>query len=275
MDQRERIRALFDVLADSYDDVGVDYFQPIAHGLVDEVSPQPGERALDVGCGRGAALVPLARRVQPGGSVTGIDLSPGMLESCRAVVAAAGVEADLRVDDAMAPRLPASSYDVVVSSLVLFFLPDPSAALRAWRDLLVPGGRLGVSTFGDYSTRWEAVEQVFDPYIPPAMRDPRTTGEQGPFATDEGVAGLLREAGYDEVRTARVTLPVRFADKEQWRDWSRSVGLRAVWDAMSADEQEQVTARAYEALEQTRDDAGRIGFDQDVRYTLGRRPADD
>lgn len=272
MDQRERIRGLFDRVADSYDNVGVDYFRPIGRGLVDEISPQPGERVLDVGCGRGAALVPLARRVVPGGGVIGIDLSPGMVEACRAAVAAAGLDADVRVGDAMSPELPAGSFDVVTSSLVIFFLPDPAAALRAWRDLLVPGGRIGISTFGDYSAHWHAVEDVFNPYIPPEMRDPRTTGTQGPFATDEGVEGLLRDAGYADVRTARVRLPVRFADKDQWHDWSWSVGLRAVWEAIPDDERDAVRKRAYDALEQTRDADGRMGFDQDVRYTIGRRP---
>ena len=55
--QRETLRSLFDAVADSYDQVGVDFFQPIADGLVTELDPQPGERALDLGCWRGAALL--------------------------------------------------------------------------------------------------------------------------------------------------------------------------------------------------------------------------
>jgi ubiquinone/menaquinone biosynthesis C-methylase UbiE len=272
MDPRERIRALFDRVAPTYDDVGVDYFQPIADGLVAELEPKRGERALDVGCGRGAALVRLAEAVQPDGRVIGIDLSPGMVDACRAVVADTGLDADVRVGDATAPDLPAETFDVVSSSLVLFFLPDPVAALRVWRDLLVPGGRIGVSTFGDYSPHWKAVEAVFDPYIPEEMRDPRTTGKQGPFASDEGVEGMLREAGYVDVRTVRRTMPVRFVDKDQWHDWTWSVGLRAVWEVIPEVERDAVRERAYTALDGTVDAGGRIGFDQDVRYTIGRRP---
>src|SRR5689334_11165547 len=66
--QRETLRSLFDAVADSYDQVGVDFFQPIAAGLVAELDPQPGERALDLGCGRGAALLPIARAVGSAGS---------------------------------------------------------------------------------------------------------------------------------------------------------------------------------------------------------------
>ena len=51
MDQRERIAALFDRVADTYDRVGVDLFQPIAARLVEEVAPMVGERVVDIGCG--------------------------------------------------------------------------------------------------------------------------------------------------------------------------------------------------------------------------------
>lgn len=271
MDPRDRIRALFDRVATTYDAVGVDYFQPIARDLVDALDPQPGERVLDIGCGAGAALIPLARRVAPGGTATGIDLSPEMVERCRQAVRDAGASAEVLVGDAMEPALPPASYDLLSSSLVVFFLPDPPAALRAWCDLLVNGGRLGISTFGDYSPHWKAVEDVFNPYIPPEMRDPRTTGKQGPFATDEGVEQLLRDAGYTDVRTLRTSFEVRFADATQWHDWSWSVGLRAVWEAIPDDIRGDVRDRAYAALEQTRDADGRMGFDQEVRYTLGRR----
>jgi SAM-dependent methyltransferase len=271
MDPRERIKSLFNLVAPDYDNVGVDYFKPIAEGLVEQLQPRNGEGALDIGCGRGAALIPLGRAVLPDGDVTGIDLSPGMVDVCRKVAADAGVDADIKVGDAMDPELPKASYDVVTSSLVIFFLPDPAAALATWRELLVDGGRLGISTFGAYSDRWEAVESVFNPYIPPEMRDPRTTGKKGPFESDEGVEQLFRDAGYTDVRTARSQFEVRFADKDQWYDWSRSVGLRAVWEGIPEDQRDSVRAQAYEALEQTRDADGRIGFDQDVRYTLGRR----
>lgn len=67
MDERERMSALFDRVADTYDRVGVDLFQPIAARLVEEVAPMVGERAVDIGCGRGAALLPLASAVGPSG----------------------------------------------------------------------------------------------------------------------------------------------------------------------------------------------------------------
>src|SRR3954453_8437697 len=85
-----RVAALFDRSADTYDDVGVEWFRPIARGLVDELAPQAGGGVLDVGCGRGGATAPLARAgpataplaraVGASGHVLGIDLSARMVE---------------------------------------------------------------------------------------------------------------------------------------------------------------------------------------------------
>jgi ubiquinone/menaquinone biosynthesis C-methylase UbiE len=161
-----RIARLFDALAGSYDQVGVDFFQPIADGLLEVLPPQPGQRWLDVGCGRGAVLVPAARGVAPEGSVAGIDVSAAMVEQCRDVARAAGLtNVEVSVDDASAPAV-AGPFDVVASSLVVFFLPDPLVALRSWRPLLRPGGRVGVTTFGRPDPRWDAVDELFAPYLP-------------------------------------------------------------------------------------------------------------
>jgi ubiquinone/menaquinone biosynthesis C-methylase UbiE len=207
VDQQARVAGLFDRLASTYDSLGVGFFRPIAAGLLAEVAPSPGERALDIGCGRGAVLFSLADAVGPAGSVTGIDVSPAMIEATAADAAKAGLTVDLRVGDAMNPDLPAASFDLVTSSLVLFFLPDPLAALRRWRVLLAPGGRIGVTTFGPYSERWrDQVDNVLRAFAPDGVADPRTTGQQGPFASDEGMEKLLSAAGFDDVRTVTATV---------------------------------------------------------------------
>ncbi|MGY1709188.1 class I SAM-dependent methyltransferase [Geodermatophilus sp. SYSU D00758] len=271
MDQRAALAGVFDRAAPTYDRVGVELFGPIAERLVEELAPQPGERVLDVGCGRGAVLLRAADRVGPTGVADGVDLAPGMVAAAREEARAAGLEVSVWVGDAADPAPGSGPYDVVASSLVLFFLPDPAAALRAWRTLLVDGGRLGVTTFGGYGEAWGDVDAVFTPYLPPQARDARTTGRTGPFASDAGVAELVRGAGFADVRTAHLTVPVRFADEEHWHTWSWSVGQRGFWERVPEAERDGVRAQAYAALQRCRDTEGRIGFDQDVRVTLARR----
>ena len=275
-DQRPMLRNVFDGAADTYDAVGVSFFQPIADHLVSLLAPRPGERALDIGCGRGAVLFPVARAVgtgSAGGRVVGIDLSPRMIEATARDVAAAGLDIDVRVDDAQEPSLDAASFDLIAASLVLFFLPDPAAALVAWRELLVDGGRLGISTFGELSPTWHEVDAVFAPYLPPAMADPRTQAASSPFGSDAGMEALFTGAWFAEVRTASITVPVRFDDGEQWHRWTWSQGQRRMWEFVPESERAAVRAAASERLEATRDADGRIGFDQGVRYTFGTRSA--
>lgn len=268
-----RVAAVFDRVADTYDSVGVPWFGPIAEHLVAQASPARGERALDLGTGRGAALWPLAAAVGAEGRVTGLDLSVGMIEATRRDVAARGLATvELIVADAGTPDLPSASFDLAVASLVLFFLPDPPAALRAWLDLLTPGGRLAVSTFGPRDDAWEQLDDVFTPFLPPQLLDARTSGTRGPFAHDAGVEELLAAAGFCDVRTTHVRQTVSFVDVEQWREWSWSHGQRTHWDAVPDDRRGDVLASAAPRLAAARDDAGRFTLGQDVRLTVGARP---
>lgn len=265
--------ATFDRVADTYDSVGVPWFTPIAQHLVTELAPAPGERVLDVGSGRGAATFPIAEAVGPAGQVTAIDLAAGMVEALRADVAARHL-AHVRVVqlDAVAPDLEPDRFDAAAASLVLFFLPDPVAALRNWHDLLLPGGRVGVSTFGAQDEAWRAVDEVFLPYLPQQLLDARTSGRSGPFGSDEGVESMLSTAGFTDLRTVRRSVSVRFGDVAQWQRWTMSHGQRTHWDAVPPQARAGVLAAATRVLEASRDADGMIALGQDVRYTLGRRP---
>jgi ubiquinone/menaquinone biosynthesis C-methylase UbiE len=68
-----RVAALFDELARTYGSVGVPWFDAVAAHLVEAVAPRPGKQVLDLGCGRGAALVPPARGVGPR-AAAGVDV---------------------------------------------------------------------------------------------------------------------------------------------------------------------------------------------------------
>src|SRR3954471_2095170 len=153
MTEPSAIVRIFDEASESYDNVGVDFIRPIAAELVRAVDPRPGERVLDAGCGTGAVLVPVAEAVGPSGHVTGIDLAPGMVARSRAAATGLG-QVHVELGDAQQPAYPDGSFDVVTSGLVLFFLPDPPAALVAYRRLLRRSGRLAFSCFAQHDPRY-------------------------------------------------------------------------------------------------------------------------
>jgi ubiquinone/menaquinone biosynthesis C-methylase UbiE len=267
-----RVRAIFEAVADDYDQSGVPFFVPTAEGLVDTLHPAPGERALDIGCGRGAVAILLARAVLPSGTLDAIDVSPAMVEHTKALLRGEGLDARVQVMDATDPQLPPASFDLVASSLVLFFLPDPPAALARWVTLLAPGGRIGLTTFGDEHPVWTQLDDLFRPWVPPGMLDPKVVGPDAPFATDAGMERLLRDAGATDVRTVTVRLDVPWGDVDGWKAFSMSTGQRAMWASVPAEEREALLVRAGEILDAARDDTGRVVIWQDMRYTIGTAP---
>lgn len=120
--------------------------------LLDGLSLRGDERAVDLGCGRGAVLIALARRL-PRGAVTGVDLwraedqSGNREDVTRANCEAEGVtdRVTLRTADMRALPLADASASLVVSSLAIHNVPDAEgrekAVDEAWR-VLAPGGRV-------------------------------------------------------------------------------------------------------------------------------------
>ncbi|MCA0328710.1 MAG: class I SAM-dependent methyltransferase [Actinobacteria bacterium] len=274
-EQARQIGRLFDTLAPEYDSVGVEFFGPIASSLVTALAPRAGERWLDMGCGRGAVLLRAAPVLGDRGLAVGTDISAGMLEACHDAVHRAGLtNVALHQDDAQAPSLPAvpGGFHAIASSAVVFFLPDPAAALSAWLPLAAPGGRLGITTFAELDPRWQALDRLFDPYLPVDMLDARTTGAAGPFASDDGVEELVAGAGWAEVRTVSDEVEVRFASPEHWRRFSMSTGQRRMWALVPDDERQSVVDRAFAQLSADSAADGSTTYWQRFRHTLAVRP---
>jgi ubiquinone/menaquinone biosynthesis C-methylase UbiE len=222
---------------------------------------------LDLGCGRGAVTALLPDAVAPDGTVTALDLSGAMVEHTRALVPSAHVVKG----DAARPDLGGATYDALTASLVLFFLPEPVAVAARWLDLLAPGGRLGLTTFGAQNDLWRNVDALFKPYLPPQLRDPRVVGPDSPFATDERLEALLREAGATSVETRVEELTFRVAGPEQWLAFSLGTGQRAIWGAVPPEERVRIYDEAAEMLRDSRDVDGTSELGQRVRYTVARR----
>lgn len=99
--------------------------------------PGGASDVLDLGCGTGSLSLLAAEQ---GHRVTGVDLSPAMVELARAKLA--GRDAVFLVGDAAHPPVGEQRFDVVLGRHVLWALPDPGRVLRRWWELLRPGGRL-------------------------------------------------------------------------------------------------------------------------------------
>lgn len=106
-------------------------------GLLREYVPARSS-VLDLGCGTGSLAVLLAEQ---GHLVTGVDLSPRMLESAQDKAVRHGTDVTFILGDASEPPV-AGPFDVVLARHVVWALPDPSGALDRWATLLAGHGRL-------------------------------------------------------------------------------------------------------------------------------------
>jgi ubiquinone/menaquinone biosynthesis C-methylase UbiE len=109
---------------------------------------QPGEKVLEIGCGTGDAIVPLARAAGPEGMACGIDISGDMLRVAASRAARAELPNPPRLVTCDATSLPLRdrSFDAIFMSFVLelFDTPEIPVVLGECRRVLKPGGRLCV-----------------------------------------------------------------------------------------------------------------------------------
>ena len=107
-----------------------------------------GADVLDVACGTGVVARTAHGLVGPTGSVTGLDIGPGML------TVAEQIEPGVRWVEGDAGRLPFDDdeFDAVVSQFGLMFFPDRAQAIRQMLRCVRPGGRVVVAV-------WDALER--------------------------------------------------------------------------------------------------------------------
>lgn len=198
----------FQVAAEAYGEFMGRYSEPLAGLFADWVEASPGRRALDVGCGPGALTALLAQRLGDD-AVNAIDPSPPF------VAALAHRLPGVQVEQATAEHLPFAdaTFDLVVASLVVHFMPDPVEGLREMARVARPGGRVAATVWdhgthrGPLTAFWEAVQDL----------DPDRTGAShvGGVCPDR-LLEHFEAAGFANAETDELAVTVPYASFEQW-----------------------------------------------------------
>jgi SAM-dependent methyltransferase len=116
----------------------------VAPSLVTFSRIKQNDKVLDVGCGTGVVAITAARL---GAKVSGLDLSPKLIEQAHKNIILANVEIDLKEGDVESLPYPDASFDAVLSQFGHMFAPRPQIAIKEMLRVLKPGGTIAFSTW--------------------------------------------------------------------------------------------------------------------------------
>ena len=228
--------------------------------LVARLAPGRGERWLDVGTGTGAVALRAARaRAQ----VTGIDLSPVMVDTARRLAGEQGLGIRFEVGDAECLHYEDATFDVVASALGVFLAPDHGAAARELARVCRTGGRLGLIA-------WRAdpeAERMHAPFWP--AREPGV-GDRRDWGREEYVTKLLGHDFELEFEEGELQLTAG-SGEEVWRLFTSYDGAaKAQVDSLDPRRAKEYR-RAYIAYHERHRTNDRISLPRRYLLTLGRR----
>lgn len=201
-------RVGFNVGAEAYDRFMGRFSEPLAVLFADFAGVEPGQRALDVGCGPGGLTAQLVERLGAD-AVSAVDPSASFVAAARVRLP------DVNVRSASAEELPFPdrSFDATLAQLLVHFMTDPVAGLSEMARVTRPGGVIAACVWdhakggGPLSIFWRAVHEI----------DPHASDESQLAGSSEGhLAELRQAAGLTDVESSTLTVTVRFATFDDW-----------------------------------------------------------
>lgn len=235
------------------------------HELVlERLEPQPDERWLDLACGTGA-VAELA--VRAGAAVTGLDLSPGLIETARQRAEEESLEIDYRVGDCERLELEDASFDIASSTCGIMFTPDHEASARELARVVRTGGRIGLANW----TPEGGLGQMFKMMAPFAPPPPAGAGSPFDWGREEHVRELL--GGAFELAIEEHVSTLRLPSGEDyWQLFVTNYGpTKAIWVALDEERREEFHRTWVEFFESRYGENGGVAHPREYLLVLGTR----
>ncbi|HEX5225725.1 MAG TPA: methyltransferase domain-containing protein [Solirubrobacteraceae bacterium] len=220
---------------------------PVAHWLVEAISPQPGQTVLELAAGLGETGMLAAELVAPAGRVIVSDQSAGMLDGARRRAEALGLDnVEFEVLGAEWIDLPLASVDAVLCRWGYMLMADPGAALSETRRVLRPSGRVALAV-------WDALEHNPWARLPTlALSEngiaggPGSGDRPGPFTLGDRalLRSLIEDAGFTEPHIEDIALMRRHESFDELWEFQLDVSQAFHEAVMSLTEPEIAAVRA-------------------------------
>lgn len=218
-------------------------FMPIAARVVDSAAVGQDDTVLDVACGTGNVALTASQR---GADVTGVDITPAMLEDARERAAIIDADVDWQEGDAAALPFDDDAFDVTLSCLGHMFVPDADAAGSELVRVTRPGGRIAYTSWTPTSGI-AAMMRVLGEYVPP---EPEPSPPPVLWGDPETVRERFNDRVVDlEFETATVRYPA-LSPADFWHAMtSDSGGIMLAVDAVPEAKREAMHEAMIAALE--------------------------
>jgi SAM-dependent methyltransferase len=146
-----------------------DELRPQSAELLGRIGLEPGQSAIDLGCGPSGILDQLSAAVSPGGRVVGLDSDPAHAAQAGQYAIAAGLaNVEVITADARRTGLPSGSFDLVHARTLLVNIPDPAEVVAEMVRLARPGGWVaGLEPDAEYALchpplpAWDRLREIF------------------------------------------------------------------------------------------------------------------
>jgi SAM-dependent methyltransferase len=188
----------------------------LAGAAFDLLSPQPGERILDLGCGDGAVTKKIS---EAGADVLGVDASEDLVRATRNLGVSACVVNGHHLEFDQ-------EFDAVFSNAALHWMRDPDAVIAGVRRALKPGGRF-VAEFGGGENVAKIIAAIDEELS--ARGKPGLTGNPWYFPSSESYGALLEKGGFRVDQIGLIDRPTRLpGDVGGWLDTFAESFLRVI-----------------------------------------------
>lgn len=253
--------------ARAYEDLHVNaLFRQWAEPVLSAAEVSEGDRVLDVACGTGILARTARERVGAEGSVTGLDIDPGML------AVAAEIDPAVTWVHGEAGQLPFEDgeFDAVVSQFGLMFFPDREGAVREMLRCVRPGGTVVAAVWESlersaaYPAAVDILDRVAGPDAADALRAPFVLGDPDALRELFVAAGAPAVAVETCAGTARFP-GVRSMVEADLRGWLPIMGVHLDEDLI-----EQVLTEADQALSEHVIADGTMVFDAPAHIVTTR-----
>ena len=264
---KDSIRTVFDAVANDYGQGGARFFHESGQYMAELLPLQGDEHVLEVACGTGAATIPLSGRL-PGGKITAIDLSPGMLsQAIRRAEARNRHNVDYMLGDMTALPFEDKHFDHAICAFGLFFVEEMCNLLSHIKDKVRSGGSVTVSGFCGESFM-PGVTLLFERLQSYGVDVPKTIAWKR-MAEPYQLHTLFEEAGLQDVEITRRSMGY-YTDANGWWEVVWNAGFRRLV-AQLDDHLEEFKLDHLAEMQALEDDNG-LWLEVDVNFTRGMVP---